>query len=299
MLTILQQVLILFIFAVAGYVLCKAGLADASHAKLLATIEVYIFLPCTVFKTFSANFTRQYIKEKYVLILISAVALAAIIALSYLVSRLLTKHPYTQNVYQYSMTVPNAGYMGYALAQSLFGDAVMLSVMVFALPVSFYTYTMGFCMLTKRKFSLRLLIHPVILAMVAGCIVGLGGITLPYLATDILGRASACMAPISMILTGMTISQFRLRDLLTDKKTYIVSTMRLLVIPVAVALVLKLIGNAEAVLCSLMVFAMPCGLNTIVFPKLVGEDCQSGASLACISTTASIFTIPLCLTLLL
>ena len=34
------------------------------------------------------------------------------------------------------------------------------------------------------------------------------------------------------------------------------------------------------VLTALMMHAMPCGMNTIVFPKLVGQDCRTGAGRA-------------------
>ena len=96
----------------------------------------------------------------------------------------------------------------------------------------------------------------------------------------------------------MTISQFRLGNILADKKAYIVAGIRLIVLPVAVALALKPFCDGETVLAAVIVYAMPCGLNTIVFPKLVGEDCRNGAALACISTVAACITIPLCVTLL-
>lgn len=298
MLTVLQQVLILFLFALAGYVLCRTRLADANHSKLLATLGVYLFLPCTVFKTFSRNFTRQYIAEKYWFILISTALLVVVVVVARLVACLLTNNAYTRNVYRYSLIVPNVGYMGYALAEALYGEATMLNVMIFALPISIYTYTAGFCILTKNKLTLKTLIHPVILALLAGCVVGLTELKLPEIAYNVLDTAAGCMAPISMILTGMTISQFRLGDILADKKAYIVSGIRLIALPVAVALSLKLFCDTETILAAVIVYAMPCGLNTIVFPKLVGEDCRSGAALACISTVSACITIPLCLTLL-
>ena len=40
---------------------------------------------------------------------------------------------------------------------------------------------------------------------------------------------------------------------------------------------------------------MPCGMNTIVFPKLVGQDCRTGAGLACVTSILCCITIPLCL----
>jgi len=42
-----------------------------------------------------------------------------------------------------------------------------------------------------------------------------------------------------------------------------------------------------------VLLAMPCGLNTIVFPKIVGEKCDIGAGLAFVSNIAACITIPL------
>ena len=49
---------------------------------------------------------------------------------------------------------------------------------------------------------------------------------------------------------------------------------------------------------AVITYCMPCGMNTIVFPKMVGEDCKIGASMVLISTLAALVTVPLCVTLL-
>ena len=49
----------------------------------------------------------------------------------------------------------------------------------------------------------------------------------------------------------------------------------------------------------LLLYAMPTGLNTILFPRLVGENCEIGAGLACVSTALSCVTIPLILSIFL
>ena len=38
---------------------------------------------------------------------------------------------------------------------------------------------------------------------------------------------------------------------------------------------------------------MPCGLNTIVFPSLVGEDCRMGANFVLLSHVLCLASIPL------
>ena len=107
------------------------------------------------------------------------------------------------------------------------------------------------------------------------------------------------MGPISMLLTGITVSQFRMKALIVNIRAYIVTAVRLVVVPVVLALLLRVVGLGFAVTAAVCIFAMPCGLNTIVYPQLVGEDFKNGASLALLSTAFSLITIPLCLNFLL
>ena len=189
MTVVFEQVLMLVLFAAAGYVLCKKHLSDSKHTKLLSTLEIYVFLPGTVFNTFSKNFTAAYLREKYVLVLISAAVLLIVAVSMQFFSKLLTKDSYRRSVYSYSLTIPNYGYMGYALAGSLFGSETLLNVMIYALPLSMYVYTIGYCILTKTKLNLKKLLNPVLISMAIGMIVGLAGWQPPALVSTILVRS--------------------------------------------------------------------------------------------------------------
>jgi len=172
-----------------------------------------------------------------------------------------------------------------------------MNVMMFAMPLSVYTYTVGFSSLTKRKMSLRKLINPVNLSMILGIAAGLSGLTMPNILMGAVGKASSCMAPVSMLMAGIVISEFRLRDLLRQPRTYILTALRLVVIPILLGSALSLLGQPEIVESAVVLLAMPCGLNTIVFPKMVGENCEIGAGLAFISNILACATIPLVFTL--
>jgi len=296
---VFYQVFILFAFAVIGYVLGKTKKADIRQSKLLSVLSVYVFLPANVFRTFSSNFNRTYLSEKYYYVLLSAVVLLCVVLMASVVSKWFCKEGFERSIYHYSLAIPNFGYMGYALAESLFGSEGLLNVMMFGLPMSLYVYSAAFCMLTKQKFSPKQLLKPTIIAIVLGCLVGLLEIKLPAIATDILGKASGCMGPVSMLLTGLTVAEFKLKNLLFNPKLYIMTGLRLLVIPCAIAGALMLVGAKDAVMPALLIYAMPCGLNTIVFPKLIGEDCHIGAGLACISSVLACVTIPICIELFL
>ena len=297
MAVVYEQIFLLLIFIVIGYVLGMTKKADNKQSKLLSVLGFYIFLPANVFRTFATNFTPEYLSRKYMVVIVGAVFVVVMMLVSIPASKLFTKQKYQQYLYRYSMVSSNYGYVGYALAGGIFGEEVLLGVMMFAVPMSIYTYTVGYCMLTKSKGSLLKLLSPVNIGMLAGAIVGFFGIPIPGIVSNLLTKATGCMGPISMLLTGLVISEYALKDMVTNWRVYVLAVLRLLVIPICVGLIIRLVGVEEALLPALCILAMPCGLNTIVFPKLVGEDCKPGAAMAFVTSILCCVTIPLCLLL--
>ena len=291
----IEQVLLLMLFISFGYALVKTGKAEGKYSKLLSQLGFYIFLPANIFKTFAGNFTVEYLSQKYALVLVGTVFVGVMMLVGIPVSKLLSKDKYQQAIYRYSMVSPNYGYVGYALAGGIFGDEMLINVMMFAIPLSIYTYTIGYCMLTRAKVSWKKLASPANIALLAGALVGILGIPMPDLVTNLLGKASGCMGPISMLLTGMVIAEYKLMDMFTNKVVYLLGALRLLIIPSVTALALIALGLRNLVPPVVMILCVPCGMNTIVFPKLVGEDCKTGAALTCVTSILCCATIPLCL----
>ena len=291
-----EQVLILLLFIAAGYTLGKTKIANSDHGKILSVLGVYVFIPTNIFKTFASRFTVEYLTQKYPLILAALGVMVVMTLLSYPLGKLFSKDQYQQAVYRYSLVLPNYGYVGYALAEGIFGQDMLLNVMLFALPLSLYTYTIGYCALTRSKINLKKLLSPANIAIVLGAVWGLLGLPVPSVIGTMFSKASACMGPASMLLTGLVISQYKLLDLFTNRAVYGMSALRLFVVPCAVAGAMQLMGiDPTVTTVTLLVLAMPCGMNTIVFPKLVGEDCRTGAALTCVTSIACCITIPLCL----
>lgn len=294
---IFEQVIILFVFMMLGYFLCKTNIVEQEHSKILSVLLVYVFLPSNIFRTFATNFTIEYISLNYEIVICSFCTLLALMLVMRYVARIFSKDSYERCVYEYSMIVPNYGYMGYVLAENLYGESGLMSMMMFALPVSIYIYTIGFSKLTKTGIQLKKLCNPVMISTVLGIVAGLVGIPIPTIGVNILTKASACMAPISMILAGIVIAQFEIKTIARGVKNYVVTVLRLLVIPIVIGVILNLKCDSEIVRTATLFYALPCGLNTIVFAKMVDADCSIGASLALLSNVLACVTIPIVVSL--
>ncbi len=297
MATVFAQVLGLFIFVSIGYALGKFRVCDFSHTKVLSKLLVYVFLPCNVFSTFSGNFTIAYMKANYPLLIAGCAILPCMLVLSFSVAKLFSKDRYERHIYEYAIVIPNFGYMGYALALDLFGIAGQMNFMTFALPFSLYNYTLAVALLTKRTINLRNLFHPVLLATILGVAAGLTGFHLPRVLTEAVSKSAACMAPISMLLTGLVTAEKPLKNLLTDKRLYPMLLLRLIAIPLAIGGILSLFFSPAVVCTAVLFYSLPLGLNTVVYPKMVDENCEIGTGLALISTALACLTIPLILSL--
>ena len=293
------QLSVLYIFLAVGWLIGRIKKDKASHADILSVLLVNVFLPCKVFNTFANNFSVEYFAENYVLPLAALVLLLVLAIASRFISRLLTKREYERKVYTYSFAITNYAYLGYALIGSVLGEAVLAKFMLFAIPFIVYTYTVGYVLLTGGKKPLKKLLNPITSAIVLGIIFGLTGLPMPDVLGSVISSASACVGPLSMLLTGITLSGFAFKELLTDRTAYIFSALRLAGIPAAAYLICLGLRLEELAPMVLIITCMPCGLNTIVFPKLIGEDCKPGARLALITHVFSIATLPFWLSFLL
>ena len=259
-------------------------------------------MPCKVFLSFATNFTPKYLETNWKLPLISLALLLLLILISLPLSKLLTKHPYEKRVYQYSIPICNYAYMGYVLLESLgsegMGSELLTGQILFCIPTTIYTYSIGFALLTGNGFSWKKMVNPMTCSILLGAVVGLVGIKLPPPVNGILSSASGCVGPLSMLLVGISLSAFSLKKLLTRKSLYVFSLFRLVLLPLMAFVLCKVLGLEEVLLFAVIITCMPCGLNTIVFPKLVGEDCSLGAGLVLVTHALSVITLPVWLMLI-
>lgn len=295
---ILEQLFILYLFLFLGWFFGKNKPKNADQTGVLSYLLVNLLLPCKVFRSFATNFTPTYISQKWHLILAGLGILLFFILLSVPLSRLFTKDAYERRVYRYSVPICNYSYMGYVLIEETFGLEELTGQILFCVPMIVYTYSFGFVLLSGKDFSWKKMVNPMTVSILLGAAAGLSGLKIPSLIEGVLSSASACVGPISMLLVGITISAFSLKALLKRPQLYLFSLFRLVLLPLITLGICTALLPQDVLRYAIIVTCMPCGLNTIVFPKLVGEDCSLGAGLVLVTSALSVFTLPFWLMLI-
>lgn len=295
---LIKQLLVLYIFIVAGLILGKWRKDMAEKSSLLSFLTVNLLLPAKMLLNFSKNFTVSYLQNNYVTIFISMGILCVLLLVGGLVGKLLSRDSYGQKVYKYSVAVANYAYFGYVLMENAFGEAALNDMMVFCLPFALYCYTFGVGLLMDKKASVKSLVNPTTIAIAIGVFFGLTGLKLPAVITTVASSASAAMGPITMLLVGLVLSGFTAPELMPTWQSWVFCVVRLLGLPALVygiCMLLRQFMDLPASVYPSAVFmaAMPCGLNPVIYPRLMGKDCSLGAKLIPLTAILSCATIPL------
>lgn len=298
--------LVLFLCMIIGFVAKKKALTPDDTATVLSKLENYFLVPALIINTFMKYCTVSSIREEYRLILYAFVALVLAIGIALPLSRVFAKNDaYQRNIYKYALAFGNFSFMGNAIVPAILGEAMLYRYMLYILPLNIAVYTWGLVILIpkgeKKQSVFKSLLNPIFISILIGAALGLTGAAayIPSFITTTISNCAACMGPLAMILTGFVIGGYRLSGLLKNYKIYIATALRLFVLPSLFIGVLLLLGADKTTLvCTLFAFATPLGLNTVVFPAAYGGDTSTGASMAMISHTLCIVSIPLMYALL-
>ncbi len=326
----LNPMITLFLCIIIGFTLKKLNIISDGSSKVIAKLITWVFYPALSFSSMARFFTAATLSKHVSNIILCIVALIIAIALAIILSGLfIRKKCYERGVYKYALAFGNSGYMGDPLVDAMFGSNVLSFYKIACLPITFAIYTWGMTNLVpsdhaKKGDALKKLITPPLIAMLIGMAVGLisGAIVsdvpagssaydtlFPKFFISTLDTLKACMGPLAMILAGVTVADYDLLGMFKDKKVYAATALRLIVLPTVILgalfgikeltnLVFGISLDNTAIILLFFAYATPLGLNTIVFPEAYGGDPKTGASMAMISHTLCVITIPLMFSLL-
>ncbi len=310
----LTPMLSLFFCIAIGFTAKKCRLLPDNAEKTMAKMETWIFVPTLNFMTMSRYCTVETIGAHAQNLLLSTVCTLVAIAIAIPLSLLFAKRgTQERGIYMYALAFANSGYLGDPVVQALFGDEILSYYKLFCLPLAVAIYSWGINQMIPggKGSSLKKMINPPVIALFLGIFFGLTGLTnlLPSFLVGALDSLRACMGPVAMLLAGFIIASYPLKDILTNRKVYAASALRLTVLPTVAMLVvlgLSAASNAlfgtsighEVLFYAFLSAGAALGLNTVVFPAAYGGDAKTGAGMTLISHTLAVISIPLALAVL-
>ena len=293
----------LFLLIGVGFFAVRAGLLPAESSKPMSTLLMKVTVPATIVHSMLRPFDPGFLRLGVSIFLVGAVAFPLFSLLSLGLSRLLRVPQDRRGMWCCCATFCNNGFMGFPVALALFGEEGLTLTVILSIPFNLLMYSVGakmVCMDLPRDGSARPIswsraVFSVInLSMAVGLLLYFTQLPLPQAILGPLGYLSDATTPLSMIITGMNLSQGRMSDVLRDRDAFTASGARLLLFPVAAWALMRLVPglNALVVGAALINLAMPAPAAATFIGEEHNGCTQLAARIVFLSSLLCMVTIP-------
>lgn len=288
--TIMQQILTMFLYMAAGYCLFRSKLVNKEGSVGFAHTLIYFILPCAILQSFFTERTAERISALGISFLWGILTLVLAMAVSAVLFR-------NRPIDNFGGAFSNAGFMGIPLITAILGQESVFYVagMIAFLNILQWFYGQPVLSGKKEKLSLWIILkNPLVIALLLGLAAFLTGLRPPALVSRCIASVSAMNGPVAMIILGFYLAQTDLRSLFGKVSTYLVSAVRLLLIPLLTLLLLAVLpgGSADLKLALLMAASAPIGANVAVYAQKLGKDYVYAVETVCLSTLFSLISLP-------
>lgn len=302
-LTTLQQMARILILLAIGYGFNKLRLIPRTAEPVLSKFVTMLFLPCLTLYSYATECDFQSLITYSRWTLFGCLVVGLSVGISFLLAGFFAGgNAYLKGVYRYALAIPNTGAVATPLVLAFFGTAGLFRYQMFTFAFSIVTYTWGIMQLQPAegrhdlRFYIRRIFNANFVALLCGMVLGLTHCSewMPSVVLNTVHDLSSCYVIVALLLTGFSIADYPMHDVVGNMKYYIFTLLRLIVLPCLFLVLTKLL-RMDAMLSTMVVLSVscPCGMNTVVYPAAYRQDCKPGASMVLISSIFSVVTVPL------
>ena len=304
MTVLLQKMALMLILLVLGYVAVRLKIVPEDFNKGLSKLVINVLLVGMILSSVINKELEMTGAEVAQGVLMMAIAQVIGILIGVASVKLIPSLKRGDSG-MYSMLIGfmNNGFMGFPLVAAFFGEDCVFFASLSNIPFNLMLYTIGIRMLQKgngdEKLNLKRIINMPIIATLAALIIFVFEIPMPAIIDDTMDTLSAAVVPLSMMCIGMSLGNVPIKDAVLQPKMYIVSLMRLIVVPLTAWLVLRMfITNPQTLGIIILLELTPSAVICTMLGLENGRDGVESSSGIFISTVLSVVTIPLMIALL-
>lgn len=305
-------VTIILMLTANGYFCGAKGWMKAETKAFLSRFLLSFAVPCMCVHGLRNNLTREMISGSLPFLAVPALCNTASLLLAFGLAKLFKLPRRRRSVFMVMCGLSNAMFIGYPMCLELFGEACIPYVMLYYLVNTCFVQIFAMWLIRRSgeqpesaergawKRSLRSLVSPTVVGVLAGIAIVWFDITLPSFLMTYLGYVGDVVSPMALVLAGYVIYEMGgLRSLRVDRDLAVVLLFRFVVAPGLYVLCCVLFGVESLARSTLVVeAAMPVVSQTVVAASQYGADEHFAAEGAALSTVASFVTIPVLTVLL-
>jgi hypothetical protein len=293
---VLQQMIIFALLMLAGCYARRKGMVTKENQAQLSAVVVRIAYPSIIL---SGALEQADIGGRELWQTLAAVFLLLVFTMAgaWLLPRLLGYDKKHYSIVNLMTVFSNIGFMGVPMIDALYGRGALLYMIIFLIPFNllFFSYAMRTIKGRSEPFSWRAFFNEGMIACFLAVLIYMGNISLPYALGAAIGLLGSMTAPLAMLLIGSFLDEIEWRSLFADKRDLGFVVLKMIVLPVAAAMFLRLfIDNNILLAVCLAAVATPSGHVLALLAAIYNEEAHPVAVRAIMLTTlAAPLTMPL------
>ena len=293
---LLQQMGILFVYMMIGYVACKKEYFDQEFGKKLSWLVVNVANPMLAISAVVNNEEQIAKKDFYVTVLLAICFYAFFLILAQILPRLIGVQNSDIGVYKMMTTFNNIGFMGFPVIAAAYGNGALIYAVPFSIMFNILCYTWGIQTLCGggEKGNWKRIINIGTISGIISIVLFFMQIPVPKMICSLSAGLSNLTGPLSMLVIGISIAAMELKDLFTDVKLLKFAFIKLLVVPVAaMLLVCQVIDNQLICEVFLVMMATPAASMCAMLSQQYGGNYELAAKGVALTTILSVVTMPI------
>ncbi len=295
--TIALQVSILYIIAGVGFVADKTGVFPQKSAKKVIDLLFNIILPVAIIHTFmNMEYTEEHIKGLF----IAFACAAATHAFGIIIAAVFFRKRYSRlerGIYRYATVLSNAAFLALPLAQSVIGTEGVFYCAVYVGMFNIIAFTYGIHEISGHKAKIdlkKIILNPGSISVIIGIPLFLLQIKVPYIIDYPMQLVGSINSPLAMIVFGTFLANSNFKNIIIKKELYLISFLRLIVIPLCMMGVFRLCGvHGDLLVAMIISSAAPTATNTAMYAAKYDNDAALGSEIAAQSSVLSVLSMPI------
>ena len=294
----------LFLLIGVGFFAVRMNVLPIQAAKPMSALLMKITVPATVVSSMLRPFDPAFLRLGLSILAVGTVLFALFAALSLGLAPLCRVPQGRRGMWCCCATFCNNSFMGFPVALAVLGEEGLALTVILAIPFNLMAYSIGARMVcmdadvagaAPAASWKRALFSMINLATLVGTVLYITQLPVPEAVQTPLRHLSNVTTPLSMIITGMNLSQGSLADVVRDRDAFTASAMRLLLFPLIAWGVMRCIPGLDGLVmgAALLNMSMPAPAAATLMGEEYGGNVQIGSRIIFLSSLLCVATIPL------
>lgn len=294
------QMGVLFILVIIGFVCYKLKLMNDEFDRSLSALVINVTAPCIILSSIMGD-TLPARSEILPVLILGTGTLFFMLILGFIFTHLMKVD--SAGIYRFMFAFGNINFIGIPVVTSVFGNYAIFYIAVLTVPFNILLFLLGQIFISscnpnakERKFSLnwRMILSPALVSTYIVIALVYFQIKTPKIIGDALSLVGYMTIPASLMVIGAALANINVKDMFGTKKIYIMSVLKLLVVPVLIYIIC-LVTQFDRHYTDVLVIlsAMPVASYGTMICLKEGVNPKIMAQGTFITTLLSIVTIPL------